>query len=112
MAQPKLAYDSNGSAIQAVELVDDATAIAVGLSSSADAIPTGARMIRIGLDVDSYIRFGTSGVTVSATNGHYFPKGVEVLVVPRDATHLANISADGATTGAGTMASIGSSYDI
>jgi hypothetical protein len=112
MSKPKLPYDVNGSPIQAVELADDAVAIGVALSSSADAIPAGAKLIRIGLDTDAYIRFGTSGVSVTVSNGHYFPKGVEVLVVPRGATHLANISADGSTTGAGTMASIAASYDI
>lgn len=112
MAKPKLLTDQNSHAIQAIELADDCVAIAVGLSSSADAIPANAELIRIGLDTDAYIRFGTSGVTVTTSNGHFFPKGVEVLVVPEEATHIANISADGSTTGNGTMASVtGSNYD-
>ena len=79
MADPKLPYDANANVIQAVELADDAVAIAVGTSSSADTIPTGAKLIRIGIDVDCYIRFAA---TVTTSNGHFFPKGVEILVVP------------------------------
>lgn len=110
-SSPKLLTDVNAHPIQAPELADDAVAIAVGTSTSADAVPTGATLIRIGLDTACYIRFGTSGVTVTTSNGHYFPAGVEILVVPEDATHMANISADGSATGAGTMASVaGSNY--
>lgn len=106
--KPKLLTDQNSHAIQAVELGDDAVAIAVGLSSSADTIPAGAELIRIGIDVDCYIRFAS---TVTTSNGHYFPKGVEILVVPEGATQLANISADGSSTGNGTMCSCaGSQY--
>jgi hypothetical protein len=111
MGRPKLATDSNSHPIQAIELSDDAVAIAVGTSTSNDAIPTDAELIRIGLDVDAYIRFGASGVTVTTTNGHFFPKGIEIFVVPIGATHVANISADGASTGNGTMASIAGTYD-
>jgi len=103
MADPKLPYDANANVIQAVELADDAVAIAVGTSSSADTIPTGAKLIRIGIDVDCYIRFAA---TVTTSNGHFFPKGVEILVVPEGVTQLANISADGSSTGNGTMCSL------
>jgi len=103
MVAPKLLTDANAHPIQAVELADDAVAIAVGTSSSADTIPTGAVLIRIGIDVDCYIKFGAA---VTTSNGHFFPKGVEVLVVPEGATQLANISADGSSTGNGTMCSI------
>ncbi len=107
--KPKLLTDQNSIPIQAPELNDDAVAIGVALTSSADAIPTGAELIRIGIEVDCYIRFGTSGVTVTTSNGHFFPKGVEILVVPEKATHMANI---GLETGNGTMCSItGSNYD-
>ena len=103
MVAPKLLIDSNGVGIQAVELADDAVAIAVATSSSADNIPTGATLIRYGVDVDCYIRFAA---TVTTSNGHFFPKGVEVLVVPEGATQVAVISADGSSTGNGTMCSI------
>jgi len=103
MPKPKLLTDVNSVPIQAVEMADDAVAIAVGTSSSADALPTGSELIRIGIDVDCYIRFAA---TVTTSNGHFFPKGVEILVVPQSATQLANISADGSSTGNGTMASI------
>lgn len=106
--KPRLLTDQNAAPIQAVELSDDAVAISVGVASSADNLPSGAEMIRIGLDVDSYIRFAS---TVTTSNGHYFPKGVEILVVPELATQLAVISADGSSTGQGTMCSIaGSQY--
>lgn len=103
---PKLLIDQNSAAIQAIELSDDCIPIAVGLTSSADAVPTGAKLVRIGIDTDCYIRWGSSAaVTVSTTNGHFFPRGVEVLVVPKGVTHIANISADGVQTGTGTIAS-------
>ncbi len=111
MSHPKLVTDANGTAIQAVELADDAVAIAVGTSSTRDVIPAGARLIRIGIDVDCYIKFGDNTVTATTSNGHFFPKGVEILMVPLGITDMANISSDGSSTGNGTMASIAGTYD-
>jgi hypothetical protein len=106
----KLFNDANANVVQAIELADDAVAIAVGTGTSTDVLPTGAEIVRIGIDVDCYIKFGDASVTVTLSNGHYFPKGVEVLVVPEAATHMANLSADGSSTGNGTMASVAGTH--
>ena len=97
--------DYAGNSIQAIELRDDVVTLTVSGSSSAYALPSSSEVVRVAVSVDSYIRFGMSGVTVSSSNGHYFPKGVEVLVVPREpsATHLAVIAAGSA--GVGTLTS-------
>lgn len=109
MTQPKLVQDKNSHGIQVAELADDAVAIAVGAASSADVIPSGAKIIRVGIDTDCWIKFGTSGVTVTSTNGHYFPAGVEFFVVPDGATHLANIQHT--SSGNGTMCSVAGSVE-
>jgi hypothetical protein len=99
--------DFNSAAIQAMELMDDAVAVTIGLTTSSYALPSSAELVRVALSEDSFIRFGLSGVTVSSSNGHYFPKGVEVLVVPHPpfaATHVAVIAAAG-TTGFGSITS-------
>ena len=98
--------DFSATAIQAMELSDDAVAVTIGLTTSNYAIPASSEIVRIALSEDSFIRFGGSGVTVSSSNGHYFPKGVEVLVVPRPpvaATHIAVIAVD--TAGVGSITS-------
>ncbi len=104
-----LTDDFSATGIQAVELNDDAVEITIGVASSSYAIPADGELLRIALSEDSFIRFGDSGVTVSAANGHYFPKGVEILVVPHapvnDVTHFAVISGDGVATGYGSITS-------
>lgn len=104
MAEPKLYIDQNSQPIPAIEVADDCVQVTFTGSSSATALPSGAKMVRIGLDEDAWIRFGTSGATVAATNGHFFPKGVEVFVVPEGATHVAVIS--NGTNGNGTIGSV------
>ncbi len=110
MAKPKLATDINATPMQMAELADDATAVTVGLTSSVVAIPSGAEAVRVALSVDSSIRFGLVSTTVTTSNGHYFPKGVEPFVVPNGATHIAVISYDGSSTGGGSVSTIGG-YD-
>lgn len=101
-----LTDDFASASIQAMELKDDAIPVTVGVASSSYAFTASSELVRIALSVDSYIRFGDSGVTVSSANGHYFPKGVEALVVPRApivATHVAVIAVG--TAGVGTITS-------
>lgn len=93
--------------IQAIEL-DGVVTVTIGLASSNYGLD-GVDLVRVALSEDCWIRFVTgSGGTVSPSNGHYFPKGVEVLVVPRKPgqqssdTHLAIISANG-NTGFGSL---------
>jgi len=103
---PRLLTDTFASApIQAIELGQETT-VAIGVASSNYDL-TDVRLVRVALSNDSWIQFGTSGVTVSASTGHYFPKGVEVLVVPHRPNQemfMAVISADG-TTGFGSLTS-------
>ena len=104
-----LPVDADALPIQAVALADNRSTVSISGSSSAVALPSGVtagRIIRLALDTDSYIRFGTGATTVSSSTGHLFPAGVEVLVVPKDCTHVAFIAADGSSTGAGTISEV------
>lgn len=67
------------------------TNAAVGASSTASALPSGADIVEIGVNTDSWLLFGTSGSTVSNSTGHYMPKGCAIYRVPAGATHLCHI---------------------
>ncbi len=70
-----------------------ATNTVVAATTSSTALPTGVGVgdiVRIAATQDCHINFGTSGVTATASH-HLFTSGVEYLVVPSGATHLAAI---------------------
>jgi hypothetical protein len=105
---PRLLHDTfAASPIQAIELGTPVT-VAIGNTSSNYALD-GVKLVRVSLSEDCWIRFveGAAG-TVSPANGHFFPKGVEVFVVPQKPgqqttnTHMAIISAAG-NTGHGSL---------
>ena len=95
----------DGGYIQAISL-DTAETVTIGLTSSNYSL-SGFDLVRVALSEDSWVRFVEgSGGTVSPSNGHYFPKGVEVLVVPRlIEPYMAVIAADG-TTGFGSLTKV------
>ena len=72
--------------------------VSVGAGSVASDM-TGAQVVRIASNTDAYIKFGTSGVTATSSD-LLFPAGVEVLIMPKDTTHVAIVqeSASGIAT--------------
>lgn len=101
-----LTDDFAAAPIQAIEL-DAPVTVTIALTSMNYGLD-GVALVRVALSEDCWILFGTGSFTVSASTGHYFPKGVEVLVVPRKPgqqssnTHMAVISANG-NTGFGSL---------
>lgn len=96
----------DGGYIQAIGL-DTVVTVTIGLTSSNYSLST-FDLVRVALSEDCWIRFvDGAGGTVSASNGHYFPKGVEVLVVPPElrSPYLAVIAADG-QTGFGSLTEV------
>ncbi len=96
---PRLPKDVNGTEVQSLSLASVSTIATVGVASASTALPTGATpgsVIRVACTVDCHIAFGASGVTAANTD-HLFTPGVEVMVVPDSATHIAaiRVSADG-----------------
>ena len=93
MTEKNLARDANNTPIQTLELGATTTKIAVAVASASVALPTGCSagdVIRIACNTDCYFTFGTSSVAADS-NDALFITGVEVLQVPRGATHVAAI---------------------
>lgn len=49
---------------------------------------TGSQAVRIASNTDTYINFGDNTIVADA-NSIFFPAGVEVFIMPEDATHVA-----------------------
>lgn len=89
----KLAVDLNSQAIQVLELGVTSTDTVTNTTANT-ALPTLAGVndvVRISLNIDTYIAFGTSGVTATSSS-HLFPVGVEYVTVPKGATHIAYLA--------------------
>jgi len=100
-----MAKGQYGDSIQALPVDDTIHAkVTIGASSVVSDL-TGAQIVRIASDVDIYVKFGTSGVTVTVANGIYFPAGVEVFIMPINDTHVAVIQ--NATAGIATITKVG-----
>lgn len=97
----KMIIDENSQPIPVLTPNHDTIAnAAVTASSAATALPSGAKVVEIGLSTDAYFLFGTSGASVTSSTGQFMPKGTVVYGVPLGATHVAVIrsSADGRVT--------------
>lgn len=93
-----------GDTIQSLPI--DATvhqAVAVG-AGSLRVDMTDAQLVRIAFNTDAYIAFGDVTITASPTD-IFFPAGVEVLVMPKDTTHVAYIQES--VTGKGSISKVG-----
>lgn len=102
----RLLLDANSAPIQAIEL-DGSVPVTIGLASSNYGLDF-VDLVRVALSEDCWIEFGTGSFVTSSATGSYFPKGVEVFVVPRKPdqqstnTHISIISANG-NTGFGSL---------
>lgn len=93
-----------GDTIQSLP-IDDTVHYAISVGpTSARVDVSDAQLVRIAFSTDAWIAFGSSTVTASVASV-FFPAGVEVLVVPKDATHVAYIRE--ATTGPGSITKVG-----
>lgn len=88
--------DNNGRPIPVLRA---ATIINTDVDGTTDRtlLGTTAAIFEVAATVDCWLRFGDSTVTVAATTGMFFPKGVAVYSVSEAQTHLAYI--DNGTTG-------------
>lgn len=92
-----LPVDGNGNAIQVMTLGANAADDIDGTSDRV-ALPTGAtagNIIRVAVNQDTYINFGTSSVTAAATDV-LLPAGVEYMQVPAGSTHIAYLQVSAA----------------
>lgn len=86
-------HDKWGQPIQALSLSGSRAQASITSSSSRVALPAGF-VFRVSATADCYILFGNSGVTATAdASSDLFPAGVEILVLPAGATHIACIQA-------------------
>jgi len=90
MASPSMIKDSTGISIPALRvgtIVNDD----VDGTTDSSALPTGATIIEIASNTDCWLAFGGSTITVSNSNGFFFPKGAAVYAVDEDQTYIAYI---------------------
>jgi len=79
-----------GDTIQSLP-IDETVHTTLTINSGSQVIDmTGSQLVRIASATDAFIRFGVAGVVATSSN-LFFPAGVEVLVMPKDATHVAII---------------------
>lgn len=101
MSDVSLLSDTSGRAVQSVSLAGTPAKITIGAASASVAIPTVhgevAKMVRVASNGNCYIAFGIGSATATS-DSTLFPQGVEVLTVPKGATHVAAIQ-DGSSTG-------------
>ena len=93
MTAKNLALDTNATAIQTLELGPNVSKITVVVTTARVALPTGAAsgdIVRIAANTDCYIAFGSSTIEASSLDS-LFTQGVEIMQVPRGATHVAAI---------------------
>lgn len=99
-ATAKMPFDYNGNPVQTLGLSSSTNSLSVAAASANVALPAGVAagdIVRVACTTDAYIEFGDSGVTAAQGTSAIFTTGVEVLKVPRGATHIAavRIAADG-----------------
>jgi hypothetical protein len=93
MTDKAMPRDVNNTPVQTLELGTTTTKIAVAVASASVALPTGCSagdIVRIACNTDCYFTFGTSSVAADS-NDALFITGVEIVQVPKGATHVAAI---------------------
>jgi len=93
-----------GDAIQSLPTDESVHAKITVSASSQEADMTGSQLVRIASNTDTYIKFGITGLTATVSD-LFFPAGVEVLVMPKDTTHVAIIQESAA--GIATITKVG-----
>lgn len=94
----QLPKDADSQSIQVLGLTDRASLTASTPAQTRTALPSGSEVVRVSLNVDSYILFGDSSVAATSSNGHFMPAGVEYFRVSTE-THLSVVAESDAGVG-------------
>jgi hypothetical protein len=93
MAHPiSLPQDKGGHPVQVLAPSGERQHVTSTGSSQRVTLPANAKVLRVSAIEDIYIRFGDSTVTATQDgNSVLFPRGVEIMGIPRNATDVAII---------------------
>lgn len=94
-----LAYDRNGSAVQVLEVETTVNISTTGVASNNNALPSGSQIVMVSATEGVWIKFGASGVTITAEEAGaiLIPGGGVTIHLKSTDTHFAaiRVSTDG-----------------